>query len=95
MADGPMVGVLPMSLAQNQSVPFARGDVLAILTDGFNEAANADGEFFGIERLEQLIEETSELPAQAIGERLHAEVEQFSAPHAQEDDQTLIIVKGI
>ncbi len=95
MADGPMVGVLPMSLAQNQSVPFARGDVLAILTDGFNEAANASGEFFGIERLEQLIEETSELPAQAIGERLHAEVEQFSAPHAQEDDQTLIIVKGI
>ena len=94
MADGPMVGVLPMSLAQNQSVPFAQGDVLAILTDGFNEAANADGEFFGIERLERLIEETSELSARAIGERLHAEVEQFSAPHAQEDDQTLIIVKG-
>ena len=95
MADGPMVGVLPVSLAQNQTIPFVQGDVLAILTDGFNEAANAGGEFFGMERLERLIEETSELPARAIGERLHAEVERFSAPHAQEDDQTLIIVKGI
>ena len=95
MADGPMVGVLPVSLAQNQSVPFAPGDVLAILTDGFNEAANAGGEFFGIERLEQLLEETAALPAAAIGQRLHAEAERFSAGHAQEDDQTLIIVKGI
>jgi len=95
MADGPMVGVLPVSLAQNQSVPFAPGDVLAIMTDGFNEAADGSGEFFGIERLERLIEETAGLSASAIGQRLHAEVEQFSAGHAQEDDQTLIIVKGI
>ncbi len=95
VADGPMVGVLPVSLAQNQSVPFAPGDVLAILTDGFNEAADAGGELFSIERLERLIEATAALPARAIGERLHAEVERFSAGQAQADDQTLIIVKGI
>ena len=95
IADGPMVGVLPVSLAQNQSVSFAPGDVLAIMTDGFNEAADADGQFFGIERLERLIEETAGLPARALGQRLHAAVERFSAGHAQEDDQTLLIVKGI
>jgi sigma-B regulation protein RsbU (phosphoserine phosphatase) len=101
-ADGPMLGVLPQSLAENQTAPFGPGDVLVVLTDGFNEASGGSagegadtGAFFGIERLEQLVEATAHLPAAEIGQQLFAAVMHFARGHAQEDDQTLVVVKGV
>jgi sigma-B regulation protein RsbU (phosphoserine phosphatase) len=93
-ADGPMLGALPQSLASDQAVPFGPGDVLAVLTDGFHEASAANGEFLGIERLLALVEETAPLPAAGIAQRLFGALAQFTGGRAQEDDQTLIVVKA-
>jgi sigma-B regulation protein RsbU (phosphoserine phosphatase) len=105
-ADGPMLGALPQSLALDQAVPFGPGDVLAVLTDGFHEATAGgdvhqvpdtrvpDAPFFGIERLLALVAQVAHLPAAAIAQQLFAAVGRFAGGRAQEDDQTLIIVKG-
>jgi sigma-B regulation protein RsbU (phosphoserine phosphatase) len=94
-ADGPIMGVLPVSLSHDQVLPFGPGDVLAVLTDGFNEARNQCGELLGIERLQQIVESVADQSASDIARSLFAEVARFSDNQPQDDDQTLLIVKGI
>jgi sigma-B regulation protein RsbU (phosphoserine phosphatase) len=93
-ADSPPIGVLPMTLAENHSLDFGPGDVLVLATDGFNEASNAAGELFGYARLLELVEELHGESAQVIAYGLLAAVESFSAGHPQDDDQTLVVLKG-
>jgi sigma-B regulation protein RsbU (phosphoserine phosphatase) len=93
-ADGPMMGVLPLSLAQDQSLVFGPGDLLVVMTDGFSEAVNEHGEMYGLQRLQHLVDALADLPACEIGRRLFGEVVRFAGTRPQEDDQTLIIVKG-
>ncbi len=40
---------------QEGEMPFERGDILALLTDGVTECTNAKGELFGIERAESVL----------------------------------------
>lgn len=94
-ADGAPVGVLPTSTCENQAIYFNSGDVLVAATDGFSEAGNNDGELFGYDRLLQLITAISDQPAQSIMSTLFQVVAQFSAGHAQDDDQTVIVIKGV
>jgi len=93
-ADGPAVGVLPISLCENQSLPFGPGDLLIVATDGFSEAQNVAGEMFGYERLLHLTESLAPMPTARILGTLFAAIEGFSAGHPQDDDQTAVILKG-
>lgn len=92
--DGTPMGVLPVSIGATQRIPFHCGDLLVIATDGFNEAMSPYGEFFGYDRLFQFIQDHADLSARAFGETLFATIEQFSAGRPQDDDQTLIVIKG-
>ena len=40
---------------EEKELPFARGDLLVLLTDGVTECMNAKGELFGIERTESVL----------------------------------------
>lgn len=40
---------------EERELPFERGNVLALITDGVTECANSAGEFFGIERAESVL----------------------------------------
>ncbi|MEJ5199686.1 MAG: GAF domain-containing SpoIIE family protein phosphatase [Anaerolineae bacterium] len=93
-ADGPALGMLPFNLAEDQELAFGPGDLLLIATDGFNEARNVQGEMFGYERLLDLVQELADRPAEAIADRIYERVAEFSAGHGQDDDQTLVILKG-
>ncbi len=93
-ADGVPVGVLIESLSEDHTLAFGPGALLVVTTDGFNEARNPSGEFFGIERLLQFINQFADQSAQVIAEALFDAVSDFAAGQPQEDDQTLIVVKG-
>lgn len=71
------------------------GEVLAIYTDGITEAANADGEEFGRDRLAQQILEKIDLPAKEIVAHIHQQVLDFAAGDTLEDDWTLFLVKSV
>lgn len=94
-ADGTALGVLPTSLAEDQTMSFNKNDVLVVATDGFSEASNQDEEFFGYDRLLQITKMLSSKSAQGIGEGLYETISHFSAGHPQDDDQTLIVIKGV
>ncbi|MCA9936728.1 MAG: SpoIIE family protein phosphatase, partial [Anaerolineales bacterium] len=94
-ADGTAVGVLPENLALNQRLAFGAGDVLVVATDGFNEARSLDSGFFGYERLLDLVQANCHRSAAEIAGVLYTAVADFAAGHMQDDDQTLIVVKGV
>ena len=93
-ADGTAVGILPDNLAMDQKLSFGPGDLLVAATDGFSEAQAGDGELFGYDRLLRLVEQHCHQSAQQVAEALYAAITQFASGHPQDDDQTLIVVKG-
>ncbi len=94
-ADSPPLGVLNPSLCRNHSVRLERGDVLVVATDGFNEARSPDESMFGTDRLLNLVAISSDMPARAIGEIMLTAVDAFSLGRPQDDDQTLVVIKGV
>ena len=73
----------------------APGDCLVLYTDGVTEAARADGEEFGEERLIKAVRAHLSLPALPVADLLAAivgAVQEFSGPE-QADDITLVVAK--
>ncbi len=77
---------------ENATVTLDPGDVLLFYTDGVTEAAAADGELFGDERLRALLMTCAGQEPDAIRDTILAHVRAF-AP-VQRDDITLLILKA-
>ncbi len=98
--EGMAVGMVEPELfnesISDTTVPFLRGDVFALYTDGMTETLNAGGEEFGGRRLAQTLSALSSRNAQEIADGLIKSVERFkgdtSTPYS--DDLTLLIVKN-
>lgn len=89
------LGVLPDHAYGSDSITLNPGDVLVVATDGFNEANNDVGEMFGYDRLMALVQRHAKRSAQTIAEVMIASIHTFSAGHAQDDDETIVVVKAV
>ncbi|MEE9293616.1 MAG: GAF domain-containing SpoIIE family protein phosphatase, partial [Phycisphaerae bacterium] len=76
-------------------VALAAGDMLILITDGFFEWANPDGEQFGTSRLTAVIHKYRDEPASQIIARMHTAVMAFGSQTKQADDLTAVIVKRL
>ena len=76
-------------------VSFAPGDFLAIVTDGFFEWYDAQGECFGLERLQDCLRRDRDRSASEIIRLLHKTVLDFACGTPQPDDLTAVIIKRI
>jgi sigma-B regulation protein RsbU (phosphoserine phosphatase) len=72
---------------------FQSGDFAAITTDGFFEAANVEGDMFGMPRLRELLRDSRDLTSAEMIAGLCKAVEEFTRGEKQADDLTVIIVK--
>ena len=89
-----LFGVTPeVGYGPPDRIELSPGDILALITDGFFEWANADGEQFGIPRLEETIRNLSDQPPDRIISELYSRVKQFAAGTKQEDDLTAVVIK--
>jgi len=68
------------------------GDQIIFYTDGITEALNPDGELFGTERLDQVLENCS-LQASALLDSTLRAVEDFAGGRPLHDDRTLIVAR--
>jgi sigma-B regulation protein RsbU (phosphoserine phosphatase) len=88
---------MPLGFSEHeiyQQVVFSLGvgDVLVFYSDGITEARNADGEFFGVERLMEVIQHQHRLaPAQLI-ETIREAVLNFSGAATCADDFTCVVL---
>ncbi len=91
---GPIVGFragLPFQAGREKLEP---GQVLTIFSDGVTEAQNRNEDFFGDERLDQVIRAHIDRPAQEIVRQIHAAVKTFAKGAPQSDDITLVVVRA-
>jgi len=95
---GMALGVTGDAAWEQESVQMAEGDVLVLYTDGITEAQNAQGAFFGTERLLGVVQAKLGSPvlqvswAQGLQDAVIAEVHEFVDDASRSDDLTLMVV---
>lgn len=89
---GPLVGVFPGAQFEIQSVTIEPGDTLVAFTDGVTEARNANGGFFGRERLYALLAQPVSSGAELL-DCVQASVHEHMDGADLSDDVTLLAVR--
>ena len=69
------------------------GDMIVLVTDGFYEWENPQGEEFGVGRLERTIRQARDCSATDVIARLREAVENFCQGTEQKDDLTAVVLK--
>jgi len=69
------------------------GDILVLITDGFYEWEDPDGEQFGIARLESVVRESRDSKPDEVIANLRSAVEIFCRGTKQQDDLTAVLLK--
>ena len=90
------MGILPgLDCPEPVELSLDSGDVLLLYTDGSEEAANADGEMFGEQRLHATLIAGASGSAAEIVASVHDAVHEFCGDVPLEDDLTLVAIKVV
>ncbi len=76
--------------AQIQLQPFDR---IVIFSDGLTDAGNADGAYFGVERLREVIRSHGDRPCALLHQAILDALESFTGGQEQADDLTLVVLE--
>ncbi|WP_164103117.1 SpoIIE family protein phosphatase [Candidatus Laterigemmans baculatus] len=85
------IAIGPGMSYQAVTLPMDEGDVAVLYTDGVNEATNAAGEQFKIERIRRVIAEGGS--GKAVADRLIKKLQQHVGPGAAEDDICFVTIE--
>ena len=86
MHSPPISNWIPDFAYEDRVIGYAEGDILALITDGVTESKNAEGEQFGLERVEEVLSRSES--AERFIERLKAALKEFCGTF--EDDITAV-----
>ena len=92
---GMALGIDAQATYEERALQLHPGDFILYYTDGVNEAFNAKGQDFGMERLQQVIFDHRYASAEEIMLSLAMTVEEFIAPDSPSDDITIMVVKRL
>ncbi|HMA76241.1 MAG TPA: SpoIIE family protein phosphatase, partial [Candidatus Krumholzibacteriaceae bacterium] len=90
------LGALPDSRYDEERVKLVSGDVMVLFSDGVTDARGHKGDFYGDERLKELIGllDTSDLSSREIRDIILKDINRFTENNRQEDDITIVIIKA-
>jgi sigma-B regulation protein RsbU (phosphoserine phosphatase) len=91
---GLLLGAVESAVYEQGEVNLKAGDLLLLYTDGVTETMNEKEELFGDERLGKTISRDRIGDAESVKEYILETVKKFAGSHPQEDDITMIVVKG-
>ncbi|MEW6701968.1 MAG: PP2C family protein-serine/threonine phosphatase [Bacteroidota bacterium] len=91
---GPLLGPTPNSKFETDSINFHNGDILVIYSDGIVESANENFEFYGEEKLRQIILDCVNLTPKEIASTILENVIKFGTSESKyQDDKTIVVIK--
>jgi len=93
--NAPPLGLMEITVELPPPTRLAPGDWYVVLSDGFHEALDADGEVFGEERIQDLLRTHAAEEPGALLAALHAAVDAYTAGAPPDDDRTCVIVKRV
>lgn len=80
---------------ESAEIELSPGQMLLMLTDGFEEAVSPDEEMLGTEGVLELVKQNRHRPAEEIVQALHTAIHEFTGNAPQLDDLTAIVIKVI
>ena len=91
------LGMIEKVTYEERRLRLNKSDVLLFYTDGISDAQNETGEFYGEERLSDLLFalDTESLSAEEIKKAVFQDVRGFSGSAPQNDDMTVVVVKVV
>jgi sigma-B regulation protein RsbU (phosphoserine phosphatase) len=89
---------VPLGILEDQEWACAElqmdeGDVLVLYTDGVTEAQAANAEFYGSERLVEVVRANRNKRAEEINNEILRSIEQFRGESPPQDDMAILVVK--
>ncbi|MFI5251036.1 MAG: PP2C family protein-serine/threonine phosphatase [Bacteroidota bacterium] len=90
---GQVLGPFPEATFKTENFLMKQGDILLLYTDGVTEARDEAGNFFGENRLNDLLINYKDLSSRDIALQILQEVQVFSAGADYSDDKTLVVIK--
>ena len=94
-AHGYLLGAFgDVSFSEEETV-LQEGDALVLYTDGVSEARDAEGRFFGDERLKVAVADAGDCSAQEMVQAIVTAVDHFTGSVAQADDMTIVVAKNV
>ncbi|MFW6183159.1 MAG: PP2C family protein-serine/threonine phosphatase [Chloroflexota bacterium] len=90
---GRFLGMLDPLEIDEYSVTLAAGDRLLIFSDGVPDAANANHERYGYERLQAILQTADDVPAERLLEHIAADIRDFSEGAPLFDDLTMLLAE--
>jgi sigma-B regulation protein RsbU (phosphoserine phosphatase) len=92
--DGVPLGMFPQIEYREETLQLETGDVVVFSSDGIYESIGCNLEEFGDHKLNRLLVEMADRPAQQIADNLVASAEQYVRDSAMEgDDRTVVVLK--
>lgn len=86
------LGIIAEADYRETQLALAPGDMVVFYTDGIVEARNKDREFFGFERLLEVIRQATTTNAETLLRLILDAVDQFTGDADQHDDLTVIVI---
>jgi len=94
LGDGGMpVGLIKDATYSSVNCTLEKGDRLYLYSDGMIECENANGEFYGSDRLLARIQEWRDLPIDELGDLFDGEIAQWNGSETFEDDVSMVILE--
>jgi len=92
-AGGAVIGLLPHTTYEEETLTLKPGDLLVLYTDGFSEAMTNDDEEWGEERMLTAVEAVRSKAAGEVISGLFEAADRFAQGAPQQDDMTLLTLK--
>jgi PAS domain S-box-containing protein len=87
---GIVIGLFPVASLEEKRIDLEPGDKVLFYTDAIVESANPDGEMLGVGGLQSFLEQHSDLPIEALVDRVYALGQEHSGKEYYDDDFTLV-----
>lgn len=92
-SEGLVLGVRKKVKFEENRLHLDPGDLILLYTDGVTEAESPEGEFFGAERLCQILNRNADLPSSGLIRCIIDDLKEFCRAKTFDDDITLVIFK--
>jgi sigma-B regulation protein RsbU (phosphoserine phosphatase) len=87
------LGLFPAVEYEKAEITLSPGDLVMLYTDGITEAANPQGDEYGLDRLQAVVQKYAQEPLVALAVAIETAVEVFADGTPFGDDRTLVMLR--